>query len=64
MGTGDRNGSDRQMWYTGRENVASRVENQIRLEFLEILDQFHAVAVVWVDVAAADRTEGRGKVSR
>lgn len=52
------------MWYTGRENVASRVENQIRLEFLGILDQFHAVAVVWVDVAAADRMEGRGKVSR
>lgn len=62
MDTGDRNGLDRQRWYTGRENVASRVENQIRPEFLEILDQFH-VAVVLVDVAA-DRTEGRGKVSR
>lgn len=52
------------MWYTGRENVASRVENQIRLEFLEILDQLHVVAVVLVDVADADRTEGRGTVSR
>lgn len=45
----------------GRENVASRVASQIRLEFLGILDQFH---VVVMDVGAADTMAGRGKVSR
>jgi hypothetical protein len=46
----------------GRENAASRAGNQIRLGCLEILDQFHVVAVV--AGVAAHMMAGHGKVSR
>ena len=48
----------------GRENAASRAENWIRLECLEIPDRSHVVAVEGVVAVAAHMMAGHGRASR